>query len=80
MMSLAGNHVTSRFVDHGFLFVFNTYLESTVYRSQVLCFFCEVSDGRLSMLAARGRRQLEVALPFDSSTTFHIDVQNTYLL
>jgi hypothetical protein len=35
MTSQTGNDVTSRFVDHGFLSVFNTCFASVVYRSQV---------------------------------------------
>lgn len=34
-----GTGVTSRFADLAFLFMFNTYFEATVNRSQVTCFF-----------------------------------------
>jgi hypothetical protein len=39
MTSLAGNDVTSRFVEHGFLSLFNTCLVSIVYRSRVINVF-----------------------------------------
>jgi hypothetical protein len=34
MTSQTGNDATNRFVDHGFLLVFNTYYLSKLYRSQ----------------------------------------------
>jgi hypothetical protein len=45
-----GNDATNRFVDHGFLLVFNTCFLSTVYRSLVIRRFFntrEVNNGRL---------------------------------
>jgi hypothetical protein len=68
MTSQTGNDATNRFVDHGFLLVFNTCFLSTVYRSQAIGVFLEVNNGRLSISAARGRRRPEVKSPFDSST------------
>lgn len=40
MTSQIGNDVTSRFPNHGFLLVFNTF-RVIVYRSQVSCIFCQ---------------------------------------
>jgi hypothetical protein len=67
MTPKTGNDVTSRFVSHGFLLVFNTRFESIVYRSQLIYAFSAVSSGGLSISAAWGR--LKVTSPFDSSTT-----------
>jgi hypothetical protein len=39
MTSQTRNDVTNRFVEHGFLLVFNTCFESTVYRSLVIGVF-----------------------------------------
>jgi hypothetical protein len=69
MTSQTRNDVISRFVDYGFLLVFNTCFESTVYRSLVIGVFFEVNNGRLLIWAARGRRKLEVLSPLDSATT-----------
>jgi hypothetical protein len=67
MTSQTGNDVTSRFVDHGFLLVFNTCFESTVYRSPVIGIFGEVNKGRLTISAAGERVKPEVKSLFDSS-------------
>jgi hypothetical protein len=64
-----GIDAINRFVEHGFLLVFNTCFESTVYRSLVIGVFGEVNNGRLAISAARGRRKPKVESPFDSSTT-----------
>jgi hypothetical protein len=48
-----------------FYFMFNTYISTTVYQSQVTC----VCLSGLSISAARERIKLEVTSPFDSLTT-----------
>jgi hypothetical protein len=77
MTSQTGNDVTSRFVDHAILSVFNTCFVSIVCSSQAVCDFREVNNGRLSISAARGRRKSEVTSPFKRLTTFPICVPYT---
>jgi hypothetical protein len=69
MTSQAGNDVTSRFVDHGFLSVFNTCFASIVYRSQVICVSRVVNNGGLSISAARGRLRPELRSPVNRAIT-----------
>jgi hypothetical protein len=65
--------------DHGFLLVFNTCFKSTVYRSQDICDFSPINNGRLSISAARGRLEAEVTLPFDSSIMVSYHLIRDYL-
>jgi hypothetical protein len=63
MTSQTRNDVASHFVDHGFLLVSNTCFESPVYRSLVDGVFSEVTNGRLSISAARVHRKPGVKSP-----------------
>jgi hypothetical protein len=63
-----GSDVTSRWGDHGFLFVFYRNLPSILYRFDVISAFVIAENGRKTISAARGRVRPEVKSPFDCST------------
>jgi hypothetical protein len=69
MTSQTGNDVTSRFVDHGFLFVFNTYNVCKMHRLKVLPTFLIVDYGGMSISTARGHLRPEMRSPVDRATT-----------
>jgi hypothetical protein len=63
-----GTDVTSRWSDHGFLFVFYRHLPSILYRFDVISAFVIAENGRKTISAARGRVRPEVKSPFDCLT------------
>jgi hypothetical protein len=94
MTSQTGNVVTSRFVDNGFLSVFNTHYLSNTHRLKVTPNLWIVDYGGMSISTARGRLKPEVRSPVDRATTVffsyfvdtymsilhHFDVINAFLL
>jgi hypothetical protein len=61
-----GSDITSRYSDHGFLFVFCRHLQSILYRFDVIGAFLIAENGRKTISAARGRVTPEVKSAFDS--------------
>jgi hypothetical protein len=69
MTSQTGNDATNRFVDHGFLLVFNTYYLSGMHSLKVTPIFLIVDYGGISISTARGRLTPKVTSPVDRATT-----------
>jgi hypothetical protein len=81
MTSQTGNYVTSRFVDHGFLFEFNTYNVCKTHRLKVLPTSLIVDYGGMSILIARGRLRPEMRSPVDRATmVFYSCIVDKYRL
>jgi hypothetical protein len=68
MTSQTGNDATNRFVDHGFLLMFNTYYLSGMHSLKVTPIFLIVDYGGISISTARGRLTPEVTSQVDRAT------------